>query len=119
MPGHILVVEDEALIYFDVCDALETAGHRIVGPAQTVKHALFLIETVRVDVAVVDAVLPDGSGAYVAKRLRERGIPFIVVSGHMRDMIVEWLGAASFFEKPFSAVALITEIERLLTTEPK
>lgn len=113
------MAEDEALIYFDVCDAIEAAGHKVAGPAQTVKHALLLVETERVDIAVIDAVLKDGSGAIIAKCLRERGIPFIVVSGHSRDMVVEWLGTASFVEKPFSTVALLAEIERLLALPGK
>jgi CheY-like chemotaxis protein len=54
---HILVIEDEPLIWMDVVASLREAGCDVVGPAGTLDQAKQLIEDADFDVALVDANL--------------------------------------------------------------
>ncbi len=69
----ILVVEDEALVAFAIEWALKVAGHRVLGPADSVEQAIRLCEDRRPDVALIDLNLRDGGdGAVVARYLKQR-----------------------------------------------
>ena len=70
--------------------------------------------------AVVDLPLPDLRAAEVLGGLRRAGVPAVAVSGAYRgpQAAGEALraGAADFFEKPFSALTLMSRLARLMGT---
>ncbi|MEZ6184651.1 MAG: ATP-binding protein [Planctomycetota bacterium] len=68
---QVLVVEDDPDEAELLCQLLSGQGHDCAC-ARSVEHALEHLERHRVDVAVVDLVLPDGSGCDVLRHLRER-----------------------------------------------
>lgn len=78
----VLVVEDELLIALDLCEKLDELGYGVMGPAQSVGKALRLLETGTPDVALLDENLSGNSVTPVAEALRERHIPFFIVSGY-------------------------------------
>jgi DNA-binding response OmpR family regulator len=77
----ILVVEDQALIALDITQALEAAGAAVT-TTNTLKHALILVEHDGLCGAIVDHALGDGDSSLLCSRLTERGIPFMIYSGH-------------------------------------
>lgn len=77
----ILIVEDEPLIVLDMTNALECTGAAITS-TNTVKHALLLVEHDGLAGAILDHALPDGDSSALCARLTERGVPFIIYSGH-------------------------------------
>ena len=79
--GTAMVVEDEALIAMSLEDGLSDAGFEIAGPFSTCGDALTCLETAAPVVAVLDAILSDGTCLELAKDLRRRGIPFMIHSG--------------------------------------
>jgi DNA-binding response OmpR family regulator len=81
----VLVLEDEAIIALDICDALADAGHDVLGPCEASADALKLLETVSPDLAVLDVKLRDGSGLQVARELSRRRIPFVFYSAEPPD----------------------------------
>jgi DNA-binding response OmpR family regulator len=113
----VLVLEDEAVIALDMCDALEDAGHDVVGPCETRAEALRLLETVSPDLAVVDVKLRDGSGLEVARELVRRRIPFVFYSGEPADerLAAEFPDAPTV-HKPASMQAVIAALRAV---EPK
>jgi len=79
--GTAMVVEDEAIIAMSLEDGLSDAGFRIAGPFSTCADALGWLYTDAPVVAVLDAVLSDGTCLDLAIELRRRGIPFMIHSG--------------------------------------
>lgn len=84
LSGHrVLIVEDEAVIALDLALAVEEANGSVVGPAESVRQALALVDDAAEPVtgAVLDITVRDGEVTPVARRLQERGIPFVVHTG--------------------------------------
>ena len=78
---HILVVEDEPFIAFDIADAIESAGGLVVGPATSVREALTLIAEEPVEAAILDVNLPDGDVGPVIACLADRSAAMVVHTG--------------------------------------
>ena len=78
---RVLIVEDEPFIAFDLADAIEHAGGIVIGPAATVREALALIKTQRVEAAILDVNLPDGDVGPVISALADEGIFLVVHTG--------------------------------------
>jgi len=98
---RILVIEDEFLIALDIISVLEDAGFREVRHIETEEEALMQIERHSWDAAIADANLNGRSIEQVARVLRERGVPFLVVTGYGRKSLPAAIGAAPILEKPF------------------
>ena len=83
-PLRILVAEDDALIAFDLVDALEMFGCVAAGPVATVKAALEHAEdpTNAIDGALLDLDLRGQRSYPVAAALMRRNIPFAFTSGY-------------------------------------
>jgi CheY-like chemotaxis protein len=83
----VLVAEDEALIALDLEAALRGLGCEVLGPTPTVAGTLALLAERRPDVALLDPGLRDGWAAPVAQALAAAGVPFAVVTGHVREVV--------------------------------
>ncbi|HEV8716705.1 MAG TPA: response regulator, partial [Candidatus Binatia bacterium] len=81
---RILVVEDEAIVALWLADVLAIAGAVVIGPTGSVREALVLAEGEKLDCAVLDYKLPDGTTAPVADLLASRGVPFVFATGYDR-----------------------------------
>jgi AmiR/NasT family two-component response regulator len=57
----VMVVEDEPLEALDYCDRLSEAGAEIVGPFDSASEALHVVDTLPVDVALLDYALADSN----------------------------------------------------------
>ncbi|MFC3231134.1 PAS domain S-box protein [Marinibaculum pumilum] len=118
-PGRrVLVVEDEALVAFELAGALEQAGFAVVGPVARVDQALALIETPGCDCAVLDINLGSEMADPVAARLTACGLPFVTVSGYAPSQQPAAFRGAPFLPKPVQLPALTAELERLLAGQP-
>lgn len=112
----ILVVEDEPLVATVVCDTLMELGFTVCGSASTAPEALWLAETERPDIAVVDIKLHgDTNGVDLARLLSERfGISVIFLSGSRDRATIaraQGLGPVRFLHKPFRPTDLLNAIE--------
>ena len=107
----ILVVEDEPLIALDITQALEAAGAAVT-ITNTLKHALILVEHDGLCGAIVDHALGDGDSSLLCRRLTERGIPFLVYSGHA--LVGGACQNALHIAKPAAEGALVTALEGLI-----
>lgn len=99
----VLLVEDEPLIQFLIVDILEGIGVPVSGIAASVSEALDLIERGGFDGAILDCVLNDGRCEPVAEALHEKGIPFIIVSGHSEQEVGSRFPGVRYVAKPFRA----------------
>ena len=111
----VLVTEDEALISLDLCEALQDAGYDVIGPANTMRNALFLLDRQRPQVAVIDLQLKDGSCTRLMHQLHRRGVPFLVYSGYSKeDDLIAVCHGAPWVSKPSAPQDLIETLEGLL-----
>ena len=83
-PTQVLLIENELLISLDLCDTLVTAGYEVLGPADTVAGARFLLEHHTPHIAIVDVLLRDGHCSEIAHQLCQCDIPFCAYSGYGR-----------------------------------
>lgn len=99
----VMVLEDEVFVSSLLEMILEDQGWSVGGPFRTNRVALDYLEKSRPDVALIDFNIADGTSATTARRLRELGIPFVVVSGYPKSIArSDDLQRAQWLDKPFS-----------------
>ncbi|WGJ13850.1 response regulator [Methylocapsa sp. D3K7] len=110
---RILVVEDEALIAFEVGDIIKTAGGTVAGPFATVDEALRIIESENISAAILDMELWEDTSLFLARRLSDKNIPFLFYTAHS-DKIDVW-GAAEIVKKPATSATLVSALAGLIS----
>ncbi len=105
--SRILIVEDEAVVAWDLEDVLTREGHHICGCAPNYETALLLAEANRPDLVLVDLRLANGtSGLATASEIYHRfGIRSLFLSGNIdartEQAATEDCRPIGFLEKPF------------------
>jgi DNA-binding response OmpR family regulator len=124
-PAAILVVEDDVPTRTFLADNLTADGYDVLCAA-TMHDALRVLDYHRVDLAVVDLGLPDGSGLELLRKVRESGgpaaridarLPLIVLSGRAgeTDRVRGFeRGCDDFVSKPFAYGELRLRVAALL-----
>jgi DNA-binding response OmpR family regulator len=115
MTARVLVVEDDPVIAFEVEAALSQAGFEITGLANSVERALASIDASPCDVALLDANLRGESVEPVALALRERGTPFLFISGYERMHLPAAFIDVTLVSKPFTRAGLIRAVRVILS----
>ena len=113
----ILVVDDEAHIRDVVQYALEREGHRVL-TAPDGAAALARLEAERVDLVVLDVVMPELDGLALCRRIRatsELPIIFLSSRGEEVDRVLGLeLGGDDYLVKPFSPRELAARVAVVL-----
>lgn len=87
-PKRIFIVDDEALIAFEMAEALEDLGFKVVGPSMHLKDAIDLAQDAQFDVACLDVNLGKGKTSEpIARILSERGIPYVYITAYEANQI--------------------------------
>jgi DNA-binding response OmpR family regulator len=107
---RVLIVEDEFFIAMDNQFVLEEAGFEVGGVAATVQEAEQFIDRNGWDAAILDANLNGVSAEPIAKRLRQCGVPFLVLSGYSSDQMKGALADAPFLSKPSETNTLVSAV---------
>jgi DNA-binding NtrC family response regulator len=119
--ARVLIVENEYFISAELEAILTEAGAHIVGPCQSVREALPLVDQ-NLSAAVLDIHLASETVAPVAAQLVEYGVPFIYYTGQLDvdEMLTQWPGH-KVVQKPASTATLVDAIAALLgaETEPQ
>ena len=110
---RVLVVDDERQILRALKVILREAGYDVI-EAATMEEALDRAAVRPPDAAIVDLMLPDGSGVELSRRLREwTSMPIVVLSAvGEEDAKVEALeaGADDYVTKPFGPRELVARL---------
>lgn len=122
---NILVVEDEDAIREMLIMVLEQAGLQ-VSAAASAEEALSALAENRVDLLVLDWMLPGMSGVELARRLKRESsykeLPIILLTarGEEEDKIrgLE-IGADDYITKPFSPKELVARIKAVMRRSGK
>jgi two-component system cell cycle sensor histidine kinase/response regulator CckA len=116
----ILLVEDEPLIRELSRDMLERQGYRVILAANAKEAEQLSGKAGTFDVLITDAVMPNISGAELARRLRtvNPGLKVLFISGYADDPPVpddNGAEGAAFLQRPFSADSLGRKIRQMLS----
>ncbi|WP_082450498.1 response regulator [Sphingomonas sp. Leaf22] len=110
----ILIVEDEALIRFDLVDFFEDAGWRVFDAEHADAAIDILDRHQEIGVVLTDVQMPGSmDGLKLAHHVRNRFPPtmLFVVSGHVRIPEDQLPLQATFLRKPFDPNRLLEQIE--------
>jgi DNA-binding response OmpR family regulator len=77
----ILIAEEDVLVALDLAAAVEELDGKVVGPVDSAADALALLETEKVDAAILDANLADRDVTPLALLLVDKAVPVIVHTG--------------------------------------
>jgi DNA-binding response OmpR family regulator len=120
----VLTIEDQPDIRRLIRMTLEYKGYTAL-EASTVEDGLALAQSSRPDLVLLDLLMPGIGGLSGAQRLRAdpalRHIPIVMLSalGSASDMDAGLeTGANAYLTKPFSPVALLELIGRLIAETP-
>lgn len=117
MRHTILLVDDDAALLDALSAALEWPGYDSI-KVQSGEEALGVLDRSRVDLIVLDLVLPGMGGQETLERIRESSdVPIIILTGSGTESSVArllHLGADDYVEKPFRTQELLARIEAVL-----
>jgi DNA-binding response OmpR family regulator len=110
----ILVVEDEPLIAMMLEDFLETLGHTVHASCECVEDAVAVADKGGFDVAILDVNLGGENAWPVARKLREKQIPFVIATGgHVEPPPPEFANVP-LIEKPYTVDRVTPALEAAL-----
>jgi DNA-binding NarL/FixJ family response regulator len=118
-PIRVFVVDDHEVVRRGIIDLLDAVDDiEIAGEAGTVEDAVGRIPGSRVDVAVLDVRLPDGSGIDIARAVRERDSSInclMLTSFDDEDALLNAIlaGAAGYLLKQVKGLDLIDAVRRV------
>lgn len=118
MPGlsgsRVLIVEDEVLLMMALEAMVREAGCEQLAFAARVEEALATVANWDPDVAILDLNLHGRKSFPVADALDDRGIPFVIVSGHSQDIVPDRHKQRPFVGKPFDSGHLLSQVQQLI-----
>jgi two-component SAPR family response regulator len=99
----VMIVEDEMLLAMELESEIEMAGHQVTALAMSSDQARKELAATRPDFAFVDIHLMDGpTGIDVGRELASAGIPYVFVSGNIKKIPDDFVGALGAIEKPYT-----------------
>jgi two-component system, OmpR family, response regulator len=114
---HIMIVDDDREIRSLLAQFLTKHGYRVTA-ARDGQEMTKLMEAARVDLLVLDLMMPGEDGLSICRRLRAAGdLPIIMLTamGEETDRIVGLeMGADDYLAKPFGPRELLARIKAVL-----
>ncbi|WP_213582809.1 response regulator transcription factor [Paenibacillus sp. J2TS4] len=117
MKRKVLLIEDESRIREIVADYFER-DHWTVYEAENGRQALDMLAHMKVDLVILDILMPECDGWTVCKSIRAKSdIPIIMLTAKSEDddkMMGFELGADDYVTKPFSPKVLVARAKTLM-----
>lgn len=115
---RILLVDDEQALLDLVVSILQNDGYQNITPAKSVSEAIALAKENQPELAILDVMLPDGSGFDLMERLKETAdypVLFLTARGEEEDKFRGFgLGADDYVVKPFLPKELLFRVTAIL-----
>ncbi|MEK8128914.1 response regulator transcription factor [Paenibacillus filicis] len=117
MERKVLLIEDESLIRELVADYFEQENWKVY-EAEHGRQALEMLETLHVDLIILDILMPELDGWSVCRQIRAKSqVPIIMLTAKSEDddkMLGFELGADDYVTKPFSPKVLVARAHNLM-----
>ena len=117
MKINILIVEDEKEIREGVSEYLSEVGYNIIS-AEDGLQAIELFENNKIDLVILDIMLPKANGFVVLNKIRqESNVPVIMLTakGESKDKLRGFsVGADDYVVKPFDPTELMARVRAVL-----
>ncbi|MGL4335317.1 MAG: VanR-ABDEGLN family response regulator transcription factor [Turicibacter sp.] len=117
MSESILIVDDEKEIADLMELYLKNDGYTVY-KFYNGKDALACVNTVKLDLAILDVMLPDMSGFDICKHIREKHVfPIIMLTAKVEDMdkiMGLTIGADDYITKPFNPLEVVARVKTQL-----
>ncbi len=110
---RVLVVEDVAVLAWQVRDVLLAAGADVAGPVPDVARALSLLAEGQVDVAVLDKNLDGDPADPIADVLAANDVPFVFLTGYGSCDTEGPYGGRPHLGKPLRPTVLVQAVADL------
>lgn len=110
---RVLLVEDEPLLAWELELALAAAGAIVVGPASSLRMGCMLARENGLAAAVLDFRLGREEVGPLAALLHDRGIPFVIHTGHGTPANTAW-SSAPVVRKPASPEVVVQLVAALV-----
>jgi DNA-binding NtrC family response regulator len=119
LQSSCLIVEDQALIGMAIEAYLEDAGF-VPALVSTENQAMSWLECATPQCVILDYELKDGLCTGLARALKQRGVPFVVYSGHSRSAgVADELQGVPWIEKPAAREDLLAAVMRVASDRPR
>ncbi|SCI14385.1 MULTISPECIES: response regulator transcription factor [unclassified Romboutsia] len=113
MSYNILVVEDDIDIIKLLKIYLENDGYNVYSANNGIE-ALKIVENIKIDLVVMDIMMPKMDGYELTKRVREKyNVPIIILSAKNEDsdkILGLNLGADDYITKPFNPLEIVARV---------
>ena len=114
----ILVVDDSEFSRISITQMLEADGLQVLAQAQGANEAMEILEKEKIDIAIVDVVMPDTSGIELAQKISSThpATHIIMISSLGQENIVLdsiTAGAQDFIQKPIKKEILLNSIQKI------
>jgi CheY-like chemotaxis protein len=121
---RVLVVEDDALLAWELQELLSDRGYQVIGPISRLPILLRHLQQVlpqgtgdaSIDAAILDVTIEGGLVFPAADLLAQANVPFAFVSGHARQMLPEAHRERLLLNKPISPNDILDTVARLIGT---
>jgi DNA-binding LytR/AlgR family response regulator len=114
-PRRILIVEDEPLVSMDISQIIEDTIPAVIIIKSSVAETKKVLDQ-EFDFALLDIDVTNGKTYQVADLLGDKKVPFVFVSGSVKEHLPEHLRHIPFIAKPYKAEqikhAILTADER-------
>lgn len=110
----VLVVDDDFYLAENARNALEDAGATVLGPYGDEDEAIGSLEEQLPQCAVLDLNLGAGPSFVIARTLKLRGVPMVLVTGYDAGIIPPDLAGAPCLQKPVSNAQLVAAVTDLV-----
>ena len=112
----VLIVDDEQRIRKLISDFLQRDGYTVV-EADNGQSALALFATERIDLVILDVMMPEPDGLTVCREIRKKSsVPIIMLTARSEELdqlFAFELGADEYVTKPFSPKILTARVNAL------
>ena len=111
-PSKVLVLDDEALIAFDLAETVADLGCKVVGPAITLKEGFELADAEEPDLALLDINIAGDVVWPLAAYLAEKGCDLVFISADVNHRkVCDKFSRSPLIEKPASPERIARAIE--------
>jgi len=115
-------VEDDRFVREAVCEVLRESGFDVIAAeSAAAAQTCCFFDAERVDAVLCDAMLPDGSGVELCRRLvaKKPALLVILASGYPLQLAAMLEEEFHFLGKPYSGELLMAALRFVFTNEPQ